>query len=126
MTNFEYILNMKDNDFDFLALLLSDLIEEESRHQYSDTESDLEFIETWLNRDYLTDYLVWKLGKWSYCSRLRKFFKKGIVFFGTLSYIILYRDKWRNEEMKVIELMSRFIYKKCDISSRWNVKDVWY
>lgn len=58
MTNFEYILNMKDNDFDFLALLLSDLIEEESRHQYSDTESDLEFIENWLNRDYLTDYLV--------------------------------------------------------------------
>lgn len=53
MTNFEYILNMKDNDFDFLALLLSDLIEEESRHQYSDTESDLEFIENWLNRDYL-------------------------------------------------------------------------
>ena len=58
MTNFEYILNMKDNDFDFLALLLSDLIEEESRHQYSDTESDLEFIETWLNRDYLIDYLT--------------------------------------------------------------------
>lgn len=58
MTNFEYILNMKDNDFDFLALLLSDLIEEESRHQYSDTESDLEFIENWLNRDYLIDYLV--------------------------------------------------------------------
>lgn len=58
MTNFEYILNMKDNDFDFLALLLSDLIEEESRHQYSDTESDLEFIENWLNRDYLTDYLI--------------------------------------------------------------------
>ena len=58
MTNFEYILNMKNNDFDFLALLLSDLIEEESRHQYSDTESDLEFIENWLNRDYLTDYLV--------------------------------------------------------------------
>lgn len=58
MTNFEYILNMKDNDFDFLALLLSDLIEEESRHQYSDTESDLEFIENWLNRDYLIDYLI--------------------------------------------------------------------
>ena len=58
MTNFEYILNMKDNDFDFLALLLSDLIEEESRHQYSDTESDLEFIENWLNRDYLIDYLT--------------------------------------------------------------------
>lgn len=58
MTNFEYILNMKNKDFDFLALLLSDLIEEESRHQYSDTESDLEFIENWLNRDYLIDYLV--------------------------------------------------------------------
>lgn len=58
MTNFEYILNMKNKDFDMLALLLSDLIEEESRHQYSDTESDLEFIENWLNRDYLTDYLV--------------------------------------------------------------------
>ena len=58
MTNFEYILNMKNKDFDLLALLLSDLIEEESRHQYSDTESDLEFIETWLNRDYLIDYLV--------------------------------------------------------------------
>lgn len=58
MTNFEYILNMKNNDFDFLALLLSDLIEEESRHQYSDTESDLEFIENWLNRDYLIDSLV--------------------------------------------------------------------
>ena len=58
MTNFEYILNMKDNAFDFLALLLSDLIEEESRHQYSDTESDLEFIENWLNRDYLIDYLI--------------------------------------------------------------------
>ena len=58
MTNFEYILNMKNKDFDLLALLLSDLIEEESRHQYSDTESDLEFIENWLNRDYLTDYLV--------------------------------------------------------------------
>lgn len=53
MTNFEYILNMKNKDFDLLALLLSDLIAEESRHQYSDTESDLEFIETWLNRDYL-------------------------------------------------------------------------
>lgn len=53
MTNFEYILNMKNKDFDMLALLLSDLIEEESRHQYSDTESDLEFIENWLNRDYL-------------------------------------------------------------------------
>ena len=58
MTNFEYILNMKNKDFDMLALLLSDLIEEESRHQYSDTESDLEFIETWLNRDYLIDYLT--------------------------------------------------------------------
>ena len=58
MTNFEYILNMKNKDFDLLALLLSDLIEEESRHQYSDTESDLEFIENWLNRDYLTDYLI--------------------------------------------------------------------
>ena len=90
MTNFEYILNMKDNDFDFLALLLSDLIEEESRHQYSDTESDLEFIENWLNRGIT---LSESQGKWSYCSRLRKFFKKGIVFFGTLSYIILYRDK---------------------------------
>ena len=44
MTNFEYILNMKNKDFDMLALLLSDLIEEESRHQYSDTESDLELI----------------------------------------------------------------------------------
>ena len=58
MTNFEYILNMKNKDFDMLALLLSDLIEEESRHQYSDTESDLEFIENWLNRDYLIDYLI--------------------------------------------------------------------
>ena len=58
MTNFEYILNMKNKDFDLLALLLSDLIEEESRHQYSDTESDLEFIENWLNRDYLIDYLI--------------------------------------------------------------------
>ena len=53
MTNFEYILNMKNKDFDLLALLLSDLIAEESRHQYSDAESDLEFIENWLNRDYL-------------------------------------------------------------------------
>lgn len=58
MTNFEYILNMKNKDFDLLVLLLSDLIEEESRHQYSDEESDLEFIENWLNRDYLIDYLV--------------------------------------------------------------------